>query len=195
MLVPITFVAALALLAAPGAALPSATAIAGSADTLEAFRDASLPDLVYAEAIKGGLWTVYDDKSKPLLNVTANQSSSLNRRCGSNNIFCDYANFRANTAICGLLMDVLGDPVNRDLSLTPYTDQCFTATNVADNNMCCISWDRRIAGLKINMLFGAAAPQLSRCARDGLVSARATDVDLAGFCAVQCMSNRKTGCS
>ena len=172
-------------------AIPSVTAFA--TDALEAFRDASLPNLVYAEAVKGGLWTVYDDKSKPLLNVTANQSSS--RRCGSNSIFCDYVNFRANSAICGLLMDVLGDPSNRDLSVTPYTDQCFTATDVADNNMCCISWDRRIAGVKIRNLFGAADPELSRCSRDGLISARATDVDLAGFCAVQCMSNRKTGCS
>ena len=83
---------------------------------MEAFRDASLPDLVYVEAVKGSLWTVYDDKSKPLLNATVNKSSNLNRRCGSN-IVCDYVSFRANSAICGLPMDVLGDLSNGDLRL------------------------------------------------------------------------------
>jgi len=195
MLVPTTFLAALALLAAPAVAVPSMAGASVGADGLAA-RDAPLPKLVYAEAINGGLWTIYDDESKPLLNVTDNKpASTLDRRCGSNNIACDYVNFRANSRICGALMDIMGDPQNIARSVAPWTEQCFTATNVQDNNMCCITWSQRVAGLTVGMLFGAAGPMLSRCSRDELVSARATDVDLAGTCAVQCMSNRNSGCS
>ena len=184
MLVSATFVAALALLATPTAGIPSATAAT--------LRNASSPKLVHAEVINGLLWTVYDDESKPLLNATGNEPSSLERRCGSNNIICDYINFRANSPLCGMVIDYLGATT---VGMGSFTDQCLPADELGDNNRCCVSWSRRISGLAASMLVGAAAPMRSQCSWDTLVSARATDVDLAGTCAVQCLSNRPDGCS
>ncbi|KAK4031529.1 hypothetical protein C8A01DRAFT_42029 [Parachaetomium inaequale] len=139
----------------------------------------SVPALGLLVARDGGLWTIYDDESKSLVNATAPEAASIQRRCGGNNIHCDYVGFRARADLCGHLMDILGAPENRDLSMTP----------------CCISWSARVTGLKVNMLFGAAGPMLGQCARDNLVSARATDVDLNGSCVAQCMSNRPEGCA
>jgi hypothetical protein len=191
MLFSTTSLATLALFLARATALPADASVLG-ARSLE---------LINTKAVQGGVITVYNDASLPLVNVTAAADlssapgSTLARRCGSNTIFCDYANFRARSDLCGHLMDILGSPENRDLSMTPYTSQCFTATNIATNNRCCISWSRQVTGLKVNMLFGAAAPQLSQCSRDGLVSARAIDVDLAGACVAQCLSSRPDGCA
>ncbi len=77
MLVPNTFVAALALLAAPVAGLSSAAISRFQATDLGTHRNASVPKLVHAAAITGGLlWTVYDDESLPMLNVTEAEAAT-----------------------------------------------------------------------------------------------------------------------
>ncbi len=195
MLVSATFVAALAFLVTPTAGMPSATAPTARADALGAFRNTSFPKLVHAEVINGLLWTVYDDESKPLLNATGHEPSRLERRCGSNNIICDYVGFRANSALCGIIVDYLGSSYAVNVGVATYTDQCLTSEELGDNNRCCVSWSMRVSGLTASMLWGAAAPMRSQCSRDNLVSARATDVLLASTCAVQCLSNRPDGCS
>jgi len=198
MLVPNTFVAALALLAAPVAGLSSAAISRFQATDLGTHRNASVPKLVHAAAITGGLlWTVYDDESLPMLNVTEAEGSNntLERRCGSNNVICDYANYRANSPLCGILVSYFAEPDAVNWWATSFTAQCMTAEELpSPEDRCCVSWPYRVTGLKVSMLWGAAAPSRAKCTRDVLVSARATDVDLAGACTVQCMSNRPDGC-
>jgi hypothetical protein len=161
--------------------------------------NATAPNLVYAEAINGGLWTVYDDESLPLLDLTSAdgeaQARGLERRCGSNSVGCDFANNRAIAGICGKLMDVMGAPENRDRLISQtLSSQCFTATNIQNNNRCCIAWSQRVGGIRSHYLFNAASTMLNRCTRNDLISAWATDVDLAGYCMTQCTSNRPDGC-
>lgn len=189
MVAPTSILASLVFVASRALALPSAAVTTGS--DLDAFRNTTSPKLVHAEVVNGYLWTIYDDESLPLLSA---DEGRLERRCGSNAVGCDYYNNRAIAGICGLLMDAMGDPGNRDRSVTPFTSQCFTATNIPDNNRCCITWSRRVDGVKVHYLFPAAASTLRQCTRNDLVSGWASDVDLAGACVTQCMSNRETGC-
>ncbi|KAK3899493.1 hypothetical protein C8A05DRAFT_18081, partial [Staphylotrichum tortipilum] len=118
-------------------------------------------------------------------------SPHLAPRCGSNIVTCDFASYRAPAAVCGRLMDILGDPATRITEIGGVTAQCYTAS---DGGKCCISWSRRVAGLRVEMLFGAAVEMMRQCARDGRVSGMAMDVDLAGVCTVQCLSGREGGC-
>jgi hypothetical protein len=158
-------------------------------------RNASAPKLVHAQAVNGLLWTVYDDESRPLLEDLVRESSKLERRCGSNNIQCDYVNWRANSPLCSMIVDLVASDWARQHFIGPHTDICMTAEELPDNeDTCCISWPVRLPDLKFSMLWGAAAPMRSRCTRDNFVSARATDVDLAGTCTVQCLSSRPDGC-
>ncbi len=196
MLVSTTVAAALALLATPAAGLSSAAAAAIRATDLGAHRNSTVPKRVHAEVVTGGfLWTVYDDESLPTLNVSAAEPSTLERRCGSNNIICDWVNYRANSPLCSILVSYAAEADAPKWDASYYTSHCFDSEELPyPENRCCISWPYRVTGLKASMLWGAAAPSRSKCTRDVLVSARATDVDLAGTCTVQCMSNRPDGC-
>jgi hypothetical protein len=89
-----------------------------------------------------GIYEVFNDASLPMMSVS---NTRLKTRCGSNNIHCDFANNRADAGICGHLMDILGDPSKSGLSLSPFTNQCFTATNIASNNVCCIAWSQQVS--------------------------------------------------
>jgi hypothetical protein len=194
--------AALALLAARSAlALPSAAT--SNVDASET--GASSIKLVHSEIIEGGLvWAVYNDESLPVLDVSSADDSSavqarsgpLDRRCGSNNVFCDFAAYRARTLVCGNLMDVLGDPARRVKIIDQNeTSECLINLVVPNNHQCCISWSAQVPGLYTQYLFPAVEKMMPMCARDGLVSARATDVQLAGSCVTQCLSDRATGCA
>lgn len=144
--------------------------------------------VVYEEhmTIKGveGTFQAFLDKSLP---IASNETSALNKRCGSNQIHCDYTYNRAITGICGLLMDALGGDAG--LSASQYTSLCFTATNLANNNMCCVSWQETIPGLKRGHLLSAATSTFS-CSQNELVSGWAGDVSLNGVCTVQCLTNQ-----
>ncbi|KAK7466075.1 hypothetical protein VKT23_004800 [Stygiomarasmius scandens] len=140
--------------------------------------------LVYSQAIdKNGIKGVYElwsDDSKPLdTEETSSSPSELSKRCGSNRIECDFSVALARSSLCGQLMDIMGDPANSGLSMSPFTTQCFTATDIDTNNVCCIVWPKKINGLKVRDLFGAAAPTLSSCTSNGLISGKAFDVNLA----------------
>jgi hypothetical protein len=153
--------------------------------TLEETNTTDNLTLVHSQVIdKNGIKGVYElwsDDSKPLdTEETSSESHShLSKRCGSNRIECDFSVALARSSLCGQLMDIMGDPANSGLSMSPFTTQCFTATDIDTNNVCCIVWPKKINGLKVRDLFGAAAPTLSSCTRNGLISGKAFDVDLA----------------
>lgn len=150
-------------------------------------------EVLTIQGIKG-TFTVYDNKALPLLTAdSADGAPALQRRCGSNQVRCDYQSYRADTRICGLLMDAVGGDAR--LSASQLTDLCFTVSNpdLQGNPRCCMSWPRRISGLVRGHLLGAATASF-RCDRDTLVSAYVSDVDLNGYCTVQCLSNRPDGC-
>jgi hypothetical protein len=95
-----TSIATLALLVAGTTAIPTTNA----ANVL----DACSLELTNTKIVEGGVVTLYTDVSLPLVNVTAATldsapGSNLARRCGSNAIVCDSANFRARPDLCGCL--------------------------------------------------------------------------------------------
>jgi hypothetical protein len=198
--------AALALLAARSAlALPSAPPF--SLDAASKAGRSSLK-LVHYEAVEHGILAVYNDESLPVLDlsntdiseVEARRSSSnttLERRCGSNNVVCDFTNNRAPAWVCGQLMDYLGEPANRNKAVEQrgYTSQCLWTGIPPHIEHCCISWSARVPGLYTNYLFPAVEKMLPQCVRDGLVSAKATDVQLAVSCVAQCLSDQQVGCA
>ena len=109
---------------------------------------------------------------------------SLERRCGTNQIHCSDVN-RAPASTCRFLIDVLRQysktalPIGvRAVGAESGGAVCYTAFNVA------------IPGMLIGYLISAAGLVVGNCVSGSLISGQASNVNLNGVCANQCVSNR-----
>ncbi|KAK3316930.1 hypothetical protein B0H66DRAFT_605198 [Apodospora peruviana] len=151
--------------------------------------------VIYSKRYPDGIFEISEDTTI-IINTTAVNNNKRDG-CGRNLVItCDFKKNRAIAGICGALFDHMGDPVEVKLSQASAQTQCFTASNVIDNNTCCISWSQTVDGLKMGDLFFAARAIMDACkvrhepGQPALVSGSATKVELAGQCVKMCVSNR-----
>ncbi|KAH6630622.1 hypothetical protein B0J18DRAFT_364340 [Chaetomium sp. MPI-SDFR-AT-0129] len=120
----------------------------------------------------------------------ANANANTKRDCGTNDVKCSGSH-KASNGVCQALLSALKANGGNTVSRSPRA-----VCQGQNNNQCCASWSVEVDG---NLLYGdlydAANKVIGQCNSGGSVSGLARNVNLAGTCATQCLSNRANGCS
>lgn len=122
-------------------------------------------------------------------NATA-ANENAKRACGDNFVVCSGSH-KASNSVCQSLLSALNNNRQTTVSRSPRA-----VCQGQSNNQCCTSWSIEVNGnLQYGHLYDAASKVISQCNSGGSISGLARDVDLAGTCTTQCVSNRANGCS
>lgn len=112
------------------------------------------------------------------------------KRCGSNYVIC-YSSHKASNGVCQSLLSALSANSGNTVSRSPRA-----VCQGQGDNSCCTSWSVEVGGnLRYGDLYDAANKIIGQCNSGGSISGLARDVNLAGTCTTQCLSNRASGCS
>lgn len=125
---------------------------------------------------------------------TKEGEATLAKRCGSNQVSCDFSRNLAPLDLClALINRMAGAPENGQPTPGSRLQCSLRPGNI--NEKCCIGWAHVVnQGTTNHVLVPAAVDTYNRCQRGGRVSGLAVDVLLGSTCTKQCLSNPGDWC-
>jgi hypothetical protein len=126
--------------------------------------------------------------------ATSPTAPPLAKRCGSNQVSCDFSRNLAPLDLCLTLINrMAGAPENGQPTPGARLQCSLRPGNI--NEKCCIGWAHVLnQGTTNHVLVPAAVDTYNRCQRGGRVSGLAVDVLLGSTCTKQCLSNPGDWC-